>query len=52
LGIGDWAQSPIPNPQSPIPNPQSPCDYIFNISKNKNILNKRNKKNNSRFLND
>ncbi len=20
-GIGDWAQSPIPNPQSPIPNP-------------------------------
>jgi len=30
LGIGDWAQSPIPNPQSPIPNPQ--------IEKNKNIL--------------
>jgi len=24
LGFGDWAQSPIPNPQSPIPNPQSP----------------------------
>jgi hypothetical protein len=24
LGIGDWAQSPIPNPQSPIPNPQIP----------------------------
>ena len=24
MGIGDWAQSPIPNPQSPIPNPQSP----------------------------
>jgi len=24
LGIGDWATSPIPNPQSPIPNPQSP----------------------------
>jgi hypothetical protein len=23
LGIGDWAQSPIPNPQSPIPNPQT-----------------------------
>jgi len=20
LGIGDWAQPPIPNPQSPIPN--------------------------------
>jgi hypothetical protein len=33
LGIGDWAQSPIPNPQSPIPNPQSPipiyCFYIY-----------------------
>jgi len=29
LGIGDWAQSPIPNPQSPIPNPQSPI--ILNI---------------------
>jgi len=28
LGIGDWAQSPIPNPQSPIPNPQSPIKYI------------------------
>ena len=30
LGIGDWAQSPIPNPQSPIPNPQSPIpiDYF------------------------
>ena len=23
-GMGDWAQSPIPNPQAPIPNPQSP----------------------------
>jgi len=22
LAIGDWAHSPIPNPQSPIPNPQ------------------------------
>jgi len=28
LGIGDWAQSPIPNPQSPIPNPQSPKKRI------------------------
>jgi hypothetical protein len=28
LGIGDWAQSPIPNPQSPIPNPQSPFELI------------------------
>jgi len=27
LGIGDWAQSPIPNPQSPIPNPQSPIFF-------------------------
>jgi hypothetical protein len=29
LGIGDWAQSPIPNPQSPIPNPQSPIPIYF-----------------------
>jgi hypothetical protein len=29
LGIGDWAQSPIPNPQSPIPNPQSPIKYYL-----------------------
>ena len=33
LGIGDWAQSPIPNPQSPIPqspipNPQSPLYFV------------------------
>jgi len=28
LGIGDWAQSPIPNPQSPIPNPQSPLNVV------------------------
>jgi len=28
LGIGDWAQSPIPNPQSPIPNPQSLLNYF------------------------
>jgi hypothetical protein len=32
LGIGDWAQSPIPNPQSPIPNPQSPIlKYNLNL---------------------
>jgi len=32
LGIGDWAQSPIPNPQSPIPNPQSPKEInLFNL---------------------
>jgi len=30
MGIGDWAQSPIPNPQSPIPNPQ----YILYKIKN------------------
>jgi hypothetical protein len=29
LGIGDWAQSPIPNPQSPIPNPQSPILFYL-----------------------
>jgi hypothetical protein len=44
LGIGDWAQSPIPNPQSPIPNPQSPINielfykfYKYNKFKGKNI---------------
>jgi len=36
IGIGDWAQSPIPNPQSPIPNPQSPLNIrIFKIKLNK-----------------
>ena len=30
LGIGDWAQSPIPNPQSPIPqSPLALIHYIF-----------------------
>jgi len=29
LGIGDWAQSPIPNPQSPIPNPQIVIISVF-----------------------
>jgi hypothetical protein len=38
LGIGDWAQSPIPNPQSPIPNPQSPIIYKLNIPKYNLIL--------------
>jgi len=33
LGIGDWAQSPIPNPQSPIPNPQSPLKLEFKYKK-------------------
>ena len=31
MGIGDWAQSPIPNPQSPIPNPQSPIISYISI---------------------
>jgi len=31
LGIGDGAQSPIPNPQSPIPNPQSPFNIILKL---------------------
>ena len=37
MGIGDWAQSPIPNPQSPIPNPQSPF-VIINDNYKRNIL--------------
>jgi len=41
LGIGDCAQSPIPNPQSPIPNPQSPFIIIMNkISFGDNIFKK------------
>ena len=36
MGIGDWAQSPIPNPQSPIPNPQSPIKNIKEIYKKNN----------------
>ena len=35
LGIGDWAQSPIPNPQSPIPNPHHIVIFIFIIQINK-----------------
>jgi len=31
LVIGDWAQSPIPNPQSPIPNPQLSRKYFISI---------------------
>jgi len=42
LGIGDWAQSPIPNPQSPIPNPQSPLEgnkiILINIYFDKNLF--------------
>jgi hypothetical protein len=32
LGIGDWAQSPIPNPQSPIPNPHIALFRIYNLN--------------------
>jgi len=42
LGMGDWAQSPIPNPQSPIPNPQSPFVFeliIINLNYNLKINN-------------
>ena len=35
LGFGDWAQSPIPNPQSPIP----PSPYILFEIKIEFILN-------------
>jgi len=31
LGIGDWAQSPIPNPQSPIPNFKTKIKFILII---------------------
>ena len=34
LGIGDWAQSPIPNPQ--IPNPQSPIPIINELRNDDN----------------
>ena len=36
MGIGDGAQSPIPNPQSPIPNPHKTLYkkllYILNLN--------------------
>ena len=38
LGIGDWAQSPIPNPQSPIPNPHIFNYYKLYLFNNKIIL--------------
>ena len=48
LGIGDWAQSPIPNPQSPIPNPHFLSFYFYKYIKyinypNKNIYFKKKK---------
>ena len=36
MGIGDWAQSPIPNPQSPIPNPHVILLFEFEIIYNNN----------------
>jgi len=39
LGIGDWAQSPIPNPQSPIPNPHLKIVlYYFIIYKKLSLM--------------
>ena len=35
MGIGDWAQSPIPIPQSPIPNN---LKYLFLEVVNKSLL--------------
>jgi hypothetical protein len=50
LGIGDWAQSPIPNPQSPIPNPHiiknSKIKINYKIIFLKLIINKFKIKNN------
>jgi len=38
LGMGDWAQSPIPNPQSPIPNPHDLINIkIINIFYKKKV---------------
>ena len=39
MGIGDWAQSPIPNPQSPIPNPQSPLNKYISFDSIQSKLN-------------
>ena len=47
MGIGDWAQSPIPNPQSPIPNPQKLKFKIQKIFKYKNLKLKINIKQNT-----
>jgi len=44
LGIGDWAQSPIPTPQSPIPNPHSLYLKIKYISDNYSFYKKKFKK--------
>jgi len=48
-GIGDWAQSPIPNPQSPIPIPKKLaqiCHVLkLNLFRKKLIIKKFKKKN-------
>jgi hypothetical protein len=41
LGIGDWAQSPIPNPQSPIPNPHYLLDKLNKNNKSNICHNKK-----------
>jgi len=48
-GIGDWAQSPIPNPQSPIPNPQSPIFNTIKIIKINLFFNNKNNKYNIKY---
>jgi hypothetical protein len=35
LGIGDWAQSPIPNPQSPIPKVDNIFNVLIKVNRNK-----------------
>jgi len=45
LGIGDWAQSPIPNPQSPIPNPHAIKINIFKLNFIFDFTTLQNKKN-------
>jgi len=45
LGIGDWAQSPIPNPQSPIPNGEKNENINYQINITNNIFGSKNNKN-------
>ena len=44
-GFGDWAQSPIPNPQSPIPinNLKYKYKYYLKLYNNNKIINNSNK---------
>jgi hypothetical protein len=49
LGIGDWAQSPIPNPQSPIPNPQALSILVLKNKIKVNELTKKASYNNLNF---